>query len=309
MNHQMEPTPSDRLHGALFIGMEVEGSVVRDYSLLRANGIAEKIYTDRNGAKPYSWMANVIAVSVDEFAGKKIAGPVRKEYASSSSVDVPQIIKDLPLADGNTLLIEIHRRLWKNLIRQQDCVCKYCGESMQVDIDLDNIVFLDKDKPKLLQNWHSIVVTVRDGWLFEAAVIPGTDQKRFGEYDGTEFNEFVFRCPTIGDAIRNEKYEGDQVEFWRRIAFDCLEEVYAVETAKGENKGKRLSQLPWDEVKPLYSKKVFDEMLPTAALIQIRETLREGPPTMPFYYLAECANVSCRRETPMTMEANGFFSV
>lgn len=298
----MESVTASKLHGELFIGIETQGGVVKDYSLLRSNGVAEKVYTDKNGSKPYTWMASVIAVSLDRLGGISIGGAVRKEYVASGSLDIPHIVKQLTLADANTLLIEIHRRLWKNLIRNQDTLCKWCGNTMVMDIDLDRIALLPEDVHKLNTDWLTIPIALTNGWVFEAPTIVGSSQKKYEEYDKIEFNQFIFRCPTVEDGIRNEKYEADPIEFWRRIAFDCLISVNSVDAY-----GSIGTELPREAIN-IFGRKIFDEILDSSALIKIRETLREDPPSLPFYYLEECANANCRRETPVTMEANGFFS-
>lgn len=295
---------ASQLDGCLHIGvMTNDGMVVKDYRLLRTNGIAEKVFIDKNSTKPFSWLANVLSVALDSIGDTRIGGKVRAEYTSSGgSIEVPNIVKRIPLNDTNTLLVEIHRKVWKNLLREQDCVCKWCGQPMVLDIDLNRIEMREKDLPKLEKDWHKIIINLPVGWEFTGVRVAGTNTIRYEEYVGETFNQFEFECPLLQHAIANEKYCTDDVEFWRRIAFDCLRGIRSVDAD-----GKLIAEFPMEAL-GVIGRKLFDEYLYGEDLMEIRRVLREEPPSLPFYYEEECANASCRKMTPVTTEANSFFS-
>lgn len=298
-------TPREHLDGELNIGVSVNGELRKDYSLLRSNGIAERVFTDKAPQKTYSWMCNVFSVALNTLGGVPIGGNARAEYAKSESITVPKVIMDLPLADANTLLVEIHRKVWKNLLRNQEVLCKYCGEKMVIDIDLNRIKMLDEDIPKLGKDWTVLNVRLPEGWIFEGLQVMGRgdseSERAYSEFIGMTFNLFEFRCPTMADVVRNERYAADEIMFWRRIAFDCLERIVS-ESSSGANQ----TELPIT-IKNVLGLKIFNEILLSSDLEKIRHALREEPPTLPFHYHEQCANPVCRRETPVSMEASSFF--
>lgn len=288
----------------LLIGIEKDGSVIKDYSLLRSNGVAEKVFTEKNASKPYSWMGQVIAVAVEKIGDVPVGANVRQEYVrTGGTITIPQIVLDIPLNDVNNVLIEVHRTVWKNLIRQQENICKYCGHTSVMDIDLDRIQFLPEEASKLEKSWHEMTVKLQDGWQFEPPKVVGSNApSNYENFRDIVFNQFTFRIPTLGDAIKHEKLANDTITFWRRIAFDCLQQIMA-----GEGSGNAGTELPID-VKKIFSTKIFDEILFAEDLNTIRTELREGPPMFPFYYLEECSNPNCKKETPISAELGDFFS-
>jgi len=299
---------ADKLHKEMYIGVVGAGDVLlKNYSLLRTNGVAEKVYTDKSPQKPYTWLANVIAIAIDKIGDVSVGAKAREVYLKTGSIEIPKIVLDLSIADATTMLVEIHRTVWKSEIRNQDVVCKYCGHNMRIDIDLDRIKFLDEDLPKLEKEWQEIEVYLPEGYVFEGLKVAGKEEVSYADYKGLNFNRFTFRVPTLGDAIRNEKYYNDNIVFWRRIAFDCLTNMAACEMDASGNAVKWLADMP-ETVKGILGMKLFDEYLLFEDLDKIRQSLREDPPTMPFFYEEECSNPGCRLQTPVTVEASGFFS-
>lgn len=297
----------EQLNKTLPIGVLKDDIVIKEYSLLRSNGIAEKVFTEKNQSKPYTWMGYVLTIAIDKIGTIPVGGAARQEYSrTSGSITIPQIVLDIPLNDVNTLLIEIHRTVWKNLMRNQETICKYCGNKSIIDIDLDRIKMLPEDLIKLEGEGysHTIPIDLIDGWLFEPPLTVGSSQTSpYLDYKDILFNRFIFRMPTLGDAIRHEKLSTDTITFWRRIAFDCLQQIVAFD----KNTGSHITELPVD-IKRIYSTKIFDEILFASDLEQIRTTLREGPPTLPFYYIEECSNPLCKSDAPVSIEASSFFS-
>lgn len=291
----------------MFIGLPAGvGNGTKDYSFLRTNGVAEKVYSNKNNAKPYTWMSQTLAIAIDHIAGVPVGGACRQQYIrQGGSFDVPSIILSISIADAASMLVELHRQVWKNLIPRQDTMCKYCGTKMTIDIDLDRISLDAEDIKKVDSNWHNIEIVLPIGWTFKGLQVIGQQQEDlYADYKGTVFNNFSFRTPTLGDAIRNEKHYSDTIPFWRRIAYDCLLDVRAVDASSHSV----LAELP-RSVLDIVQLKLFDEYLEFSDLDIIRSTLREGPPSLPLHYLEECVNPLCKMETPVTIEANSFFSV
>lgn len=297
------------LEGNLFVGIEHNGNILKGYSLLRSNGVAEKVFTDKSPNKPYTWMANIMTIAIGDIEGNSIAAAARQDYVKSGgSVTHNPLVLKMPLPDLNMMLVEVHRRVWKNLLRNQDNICKYCGNKMVEDVDLDRIHILPEDEWKLEKDWQKVVVDLPCGWEFEPPKIVGSQQATspYEDYRGIVFNRFTFRIPTVQDAIRNEKHCQDSITFWRLLAFDCLESIAAFDNVGKEDES-FVCELPIT-TKAIFGKKIFDEILYRDDLEAIRVGLRETAPTLPFYYLEECANPSCKQDTPITIEASSFFS-
>lgn len=297
----MEKVNDDNRIVTLPVGILHNGSIVKEVELLRTNGVAEKVFTQKLPDNPQTWIANVLTVAIKDIGGTPIGVSAREGYLKSSgSLTIPNAIKEISLADTNTLLVEIHRKAWQNLLRRQEVPCKHCGEVMLVDIDLNKIEYDEDSKKKIeeIVDYPSMKADLPYGFTFESQ--GRGDVKLFEEYSGMVFNRFTFRPPTLGDSIRNEKYVSDNVMYWRRLAFDCLESVERV-----EEDGTVSNELPLQAVRNL-GLNLFDLYLDASDLRAIRETLRETLPTMPFYYEDNCPN--CKRVTPVTIESGSFFS-
>jgi len=283
----------------LYVGFEYEGKKVQEIELLRSNGVAEKVFTEKLPDKSYSWMANVLTIAVKEIAGKPIGMPAREEHLKTRGFTVPKAILAITLADVNSLMIEIHRRVWQNLIPKQECICKYCGTKMLIDIDLEKFKLSDEDEQKLGQDFSELVCDLDFGWEFQA--LGQKDNQKYKEYEGVVFNRFIFRPPTLGDAIRHEKYSDDTIMFWRRVALDCLIRIEAVN-------GDAVTQELPVEIARFIGLNLFEKYIDSADLRKVRTILREELPQIPYYYEDECINTRCKRMTPVTMEAPNFFS-
>ena len=150
-----------------------------------------------------------------------------------------------------------------------------------------------------ITDYDYITVDLPEG--FEAPIIPKlTDKPEFMGVTDIVYNRFVFRVPTLGDAIRQERHFSDSIGFWRRIAMDCLVAVQHVED------GMVTDTLP-SEFHTWYGLKIFNEYLMSKDLREIRNALIEYLPTLPFAYYEPCG-CDEQREIPMTMEASNFFS-
>lgn len=284
------------------VGLHYNGEVAREVELLKTNGVAEKIFTKRIPEKPFTWQGNVVAAAVKRIGNFEIGAEVREQYLRDGSVTIPALVKGITLADINTLLVEIHRRVWMSQIPKQEVICKYCGRKLFADIDLDKIDFLPDEKEKLNNpafDYEHIVVDLVDG--FEAPEIAKlTDKPEWSGVTEYLYNRFTFRVPVLGDAIKNEAYVQDSISFWRRIAMDCLVSIECVED------GEVVATLP-EEFHTWYGLKIFNECLMNKDLKAIRDALTSYLPTLPFAYYEPCG-CDEQREIPMVMEVSNFFS-
>ena len=284
------------------VGLRINGEVHKEVELLKTNGVAEKIFVKKIPEKPFTWQGNIVSAAVKRIGSIEIGSEVRKKYLEDGSVTIPLPVLKLPLAEVNTLLVEIHRRVWVSFVPKQEIICKYCGKKLIADIDLDKIDYLPEVKEQMesLTDYEHISIELKD--LFTPPEIPKITSKP--EYLGiteTEFNRFLFRVPLLEDAIRHERYFSDSIGFWRRIAMDCLLSIDKV----GPD-GEVLETLP-KEFHTWYGLKIFNEYLSGRDLRSIRNGLIEYLPTLPFAYYEPCG-CDEQREIPMVMEVSNFFS-
>lgn len=284
------------------VGLSVNGETHRNVELLRTNGIAEKVFTTKLSEKPFTWQANVVSVATKSIGTIEIGADARKSYQENGSVTIPDAVMYLPLAELNTMIVEIHRRCWVSKIPKQEVPCKYCGKRLLVDIDLDKIEYSKESMEKLEApfNTEEFDVMLEDGFI--PPVIPKiTDKPEYAGITETEFNRMTFRVPLVHDAIKHEAHASDSIGFWRRIAMDCLLSIDKV-----DEKGEVVESLPANLIQ-IYSLKILNEYLSGIDLKTIRREITEYLPTLPFAYYEECG---CDRklEIPVAMEASNFFS-
>ena len=292
----------DSLFFELPVGLRINGEVHKEVELLKTNGVAEKIFVKKISEKPFTWQGNIVSAAVKRIGTVEIGAAVRKKYLEDGAVTIPFAVLKLPLAEINTLLVEIHRRVWVSFIPKQEIICKYCGRKLIADINLDKIDYLSETKERMseITDYEHIVINLEDG--FTPPAIPQvTDKAEYAGLTDMEFNRLVFRVPLLEDAIRHEKYFSDSIGFWRRIAMDCLLSVERVD----EN-GTVLGTLPV-EFHTWYGLKLFNEYLSGKDLRTIRSGLIEYLPTLPFAYYEPCG-CDEQREIPMVMEVSNFFS-
>lgn len=290
------------LYFELPIGLRLNGEVYKDVELLKTNGVAEKIFVKRIPEKPFTWQGNIVSAAVKRIGNIEIGSEVRSKYLMDGSVTIPMAVLKLPLAEINTLLVEIHRRVWVSFIPKQEIICKYCGKKLIADIDLDKIDYLPEVKEHMneITDYERISIPLNEGFI--PPVIPKiTDKEEYRGITETEFNRFLFRVPLLEDAIRQEKYFSDSIGFWRRIAMDCL-----ISIDKVDEMGNVVDTLP-REFHTWYGLKIFNEFLSAKDLRDIRNGLIDYLPTLPFAYYEPCG-CDEQREIPMVMEVSNFFS-
>lgn len=291
----------DGLFFELPTGLRINGEVHKEVELLKTNGVAEKIFLKRIPDKPFTWQGNIAAAAIRRIGNIEVGAEVRRKYLQDNAVTIPSAILNLPLAEINTILVEVHRRVWVSFFPKQEIICKYCGKKLLADIDLDKIDYTPEAKELMetLVDYEHIIVDLKDG--FTPMPIPKiTDKPENAGITDTCFNRFVFRVPLLKDAIRFERNFSDSIGFWRRIALECLESIQLIENDEV------IGVLP-SEFHTYYGIKIFDNILSGKDLRTIRNSLMEYLPTLPYAYYEPCG---CDRqeEIPMVMEASNFFS-
>lgn len=292
----------ENLFFELPVGLRINGEIHANVELLSTNGVAEKIFLKRLSEKPYTWQGNVVSAAVKSIGNIQIGAEVRKKYLEEGSVTIPSAVRKLPMSEINTLMVEIHRRVWVSFFPKQEIICKYCGKRLLADIDLDKIDYLPevKERMETMTNYDEIPVKLKRG--FRPPVLPKiTTREEYAGITERTYNRFVFRPPLLEDAINHEKYFTDSIGFWRRIAMSCLERIECV-----DKKGKVTDVLP-SEFHTYYGLKMFNEYLDGIDLRTIRNELMEYLPTLPFAYYEPCG-CSEAREIPMVMDVSNFFS-
>jgi hypothetical protein len=290
------------LHFELPVGLHYNGEIHKDVELLNTNGVAEKVFVKKIPEKPFTWQGNIVAIAVKSIGPFEIGAECRERYLKDGSVTIPQTVKNLTMADINTLLVEIHRRCWVSFIPKQEILCKYCGKKLIADINLDKIDFLP-EAVELIENtfsYETITVDLKNGFI--PPVIPKiTDKEEFKGITDKAFHRFVFRPPLLGDALKHEQHFSDSIGFWRRIALDCLVEIQEL-----DDNGVAVETLPV-EFHTYYSLRIFNEYLSGVDLKSIRTALQESLPTLPYAYFEPCG-CDEQREIPMVMDVTNFFS-
>lgn len=294
----------NQLSLTLPLGVKINGQHERAVELLKTTGVAEEVFLKKNSEKPYTWIGNAISIAVASIGSTMIGSAVREGYSKSGVVEIPYAIKQLPLAEANTLLVEIHRRVWQNLIPKQQIICKFCTKQLVVDIDLNRIEMTDEQKEKLSnpESIEYIVVDLEDGVDLTSWIKEIKKDEIYADCVDKTFNRLIFRLPTLGDAIRNEKWStSDNVKFWRIMAMDCLVGIELV-----DEKGSKVTDIP-SETFVWMGLKLFEKFLSQNDLRKVRTGMREEVPTLPFDYKETCP-CDRQREIPMAMEASSFFS-
>lgn len=304
------PNYKNKLEFELPLGLKVNGAHERNIELLTTNGVAEEVFLKKNSEKPYSWIGNVISIATAKVGDQPVGASVRAEFSKSGVVTIPHVIKQFPLAEANSMLVEIHRRVWQNIIPRQQIMCKFCAKTLIADIDLNRIALKESDLEKLKnpEAIEFIVVDLEDGFKLDAWIKEIKKEEVLGDVIGKTMNRLIFRIPTLGDAIKNEKYSTtDNLKFWRHMAFDCLVGMDAIDRdPNSETFEKKITDVPNDKFIWL-GMKLFEQYLTQNDLRAVRKGMREEIPTLPFDYTETCP-CDRQKEIPYAMEATSFFS-
>lgn len=284
------------------LGYSVNGVYTRAIKLLKGNAVSEEVFTKKLAERPNTWIGNVISVATKSIGDVPVGEAVRADYLKTGSVVIPLVVKQMPLADANTMLLEIHRRVWKAVMPKQQIVCKFCAKSLMINVDLDKVVLDEFNLAKLEGDpeFNAIEVNLPTGLNMTMWLTENKKTDELSDLMGVTFNKLIFRVPTLGDAIKNEAHASKSVDFWRRIALDCLVGIQQV-----SEDGKVLKEFPTEKFAWL-GLKLFNHF-DSDDLQAIREELRDELPVMPFAYYDLCP-CDFQREIPVTIEASGFFS-
>jgi len=307
---QVQPTNNATFKGNLHLDLNIPykfgSDLINKAELLRTNGIAEEVFLKKLPEKPYTWIANVIAVAVGSLGNVPVGTTTRSTYEKSGAIVIPSVVMQMPLAEANSFLPEIHRRVWKNKIPLQEIICKYCGQKSVVDIELDKMQLEEADLKTIRETpeFEMLYVDLVEPISLDAWIKSIKKETEYGDLMNQSFNRLIFRIPTLGDAIKHEKYATtDGIKFWRKLAFECLTNIQSVETV--EEVTKVIANVPTETFVWL-GDALMNKYLDAEDLAQVRRAMREELPTMPFSYRDCCP--SCNRETPFMMEASSFFS-
>lgn len=287
-------------------GINIGGKIQKEVELLRTNGVAEKVFTKRIPEQPYTWQARILSVAIKRVGDIFIGQGCREEYLKNGDFEIPAVILDMTLADLNTCIVEIHRKVWKHLLKKQDFICKFCTKQLKGEVDLNNIDYSKEDKEflKTEPDLSKILVYLKYGFdVAETRELGSRDD--YQVFRGQLVNKLTYRPPTVRDAIRNEPYAEDEIMFWRRLAFDCLQKMEIVENGDTPEE-KVVDELP-SSANTFLGLNLYENYLDAADLLNVREEMQEFIPTLPFYYEETCP-CDKRLKVPYVMEASGFFS-
>lgn len=284
----------------LNIGVKIAGELQKSVTLLKSNSIAEEVFTRKLAQQPFTWIGNIISVAVGSIGSTNIADSVRDEYFKTGKITIPKVVKDISFADSNSLLLEIHRRVWESDFKDMQTMCRYCSKDIVVDVNLDNIKLTESQELILEANpeFNGIAVDLDEFTLDH--LIKDLKNEDVSSLVGTKFNRLVFRIPTLGDALKNQEYFDRNIELWRRMGADCLVGIQRVD----EN-GEVVHEIPENYLRMLAIKIYKD--LDISSLKKIRHALREELPVLPFAYMDDCA-CDLKKQIPYTLESSGFFS-
>lgn len=275
----------------------------RDVSLLSGNAVTEEVFTRKNADKPYTYYGNIFSVGIGSIGKELVGSEVREKYLKNNQVEIPPIVRQIPFAECNTVLVEIHRRIWKNSLPKQNIMCIACGKDITCDINLSEIE-MRKDDMQAFENADDLdflQVDLEDG-IDLTELIEKFDKEgdKYPSLRNRKYNRLIFRIPLLDDAINNEKYSMDTVKFYRYMAADCLVAIQEVVD------NKIVEEIP-NTLFTWIGMKLFDQYMTSTDLGLVRKSFMDDIPQMPFDYKRVCP-CPMQKEIPYSMEATSFFS-
>ena len=205
------------------IGFRYQGKSCRRFEVNRINGFAERIIhnEDMQRERPQTWMASVLSCLVSEIEGMVVAA----DFVESNGKKIPDLVKHIALPDAGMILAVGHTTTFGNVLADQKSRCPFCRKENRVDIDLEAAecptVNLD-DEPL-----ETLKVKLRTGW--KRILDPLKAGQQVLGWEDKVFDEFEFGVPTVGNALRNEKYYGESqlLDFQVRLVNEQLRAVRA----------------------------------------------------------------------------------
>lgn len=274
----------------LTVGVKgTDGTKHKELPIYLGGADVEKIYTEeKSTAGLYSWFARVIAASVGSIGTEQIAS---KFLAGQENGEpIPNTVLQIPIVDSGNLLLQIQRECWQDIIKDQQTLCKHCGDAIVIpETDLKKIPI-----PDISEDFEEIVVDLGEEYVISAGKV-----EALKDFDGQKYNRMVFRIPLLNDAIRHEKIASDETLFWRKIAFDCLTSLYL---QKGEEK-----EFVSEGYISRRSMLIFNKDLHTKSLKKVREALQSQLPSAKMYYEDTCP-CPRRKTIPFFVAPSDFFT-
>lgn len=272
------------------IGFKYNGDNILEFDIAETGGEAEKIFTKKPSQTGiYTWFGKVLSISAENIGGVSVS----EEFKASKDENIPDIVKQIPLIDAGSLLIQVQRECWEDKIPEQEIKCRNCGSRLVAEVDLNRI-----DIPNT-EDSDREPVEVYEVKLPKTYTIK-TDIEQLKEYDGLKFNHLRFRVATLGDAIKHEKVSKDEVLFWRNIAFDTLTGLFY----KGDDES--IDEVPYRYV-TLRGKQLFTKDFNSKTLREIRKGMQTTLPSAKYFYEEECPE--CNQDTPFFASVGNFFMV
>lgn len=297
---------SDRLglNFDLPVGLKIGNKHVRNVSLLETNSIGEEVFTRKLAQEPFTYIANVITIATDRIGDTAIGAYARERYFETQKVEIPQIVKNIPLADANTMLLEIHRRVWEHEFKDMPTRCAFCTKDITIDVDLNNIEHSEETNSFIEDAIEFDAITCPMEEFSIDELISTSRKEEVNSLVGTKWNRIMFRIPTLGDALKNQEFFDRSIEMWRNIGADCITAIQRVE--KNEVGVDVVVETLGEDYVRLLGLKLY-RYLSVKNLKQIRASLREDLPVLPFAYVDTCACDS-QRKIPYAVESTNFFS-
>jgi len=270
-------------------GVEVAGEIIYELPIAETTGIAETVYTrvpEENDL--YEYFAEILSVSIRNIGKEPIAAPFVNDFNKTRTI--PLLIKKLGFLDVGTLILQIHRECWEDVLPRQKLSCINCGRSFEAEVDLNKIIIPERINNRVTE----VVVNLKKDYKIKYKT-----SDAFKEFKGLEFNTLVFRNITLQDALNNQGVATEEVILWRNFASDTLLRLEY-------RKNGVVEEVIPDVYKQGRAGLIFSRDLGTKQLRLVREGLQKAYPSANMYYEDKCPH--CRKNTPYVFNTQNFFS-
>jgi hypothetical protein len=284
----------------LSVGMKTtDEKEVKEVTPYYGGADTEKIYTqEKSSSGLYSWFGEVLSASIASIGEHKIASEFFESLSKGKKI--PEQVLNISICDVGNLMVQIQRSCWTDKIKNQDTICKWCGDGVTIpEIDLNELAIPHSPETGIIDR---IVVTLDQTYIIK------TGAEAFKDYEGHKYNTIIFRVPLLKDAIRHEKISGDEILFWRNIAFDCIVDLCYTPTDEESANGEPTDYIGIKFVQ-MRGKLLFNSDWRTQTLKLIREKLQSSDELkgVQMYYDDECP-CPMKKKIPYFVNPSGFFS-
>lgn len=208
------------------IGLKIKGDTKKVFSVNDLLVEDLKQINDRQykSDHPMVWLGKTIGKVIKEIDGTPISAIARTEKG------VPEAVRKLTLVDVSYLLVSGHVYNLGPDLPNFKANCPACGSHVAFDVNL--IETLELPDTESLEPDSTFTVELLNGFEFKEK-----NAKDLG-LEGLVFTEYEFRLPTLGDAIRNERYYNATSEstFSERVMASCLVSVRTSDRVEMEEK-------------------------------------------------------------------------